>query len=133
MGIEDLAVIGAKIVEVGAKLKELREQRDTINVDISALEKELTPLVVQHSKIIAEIVGTAAPVVAAPTAATGPAGSAQPPQGPGPDALASAKKRIVEYLKDAEPGVSATDVAQALRLDPFLVRQAMADLSRNGR
>jgi hypothetical protein len=132
MDIANLAIIGAKIAEVGEKLKVLRGQRDEINEQIGSLEKELMPLVVEHSKIIAEIVGTPpAPPPAPPGAFAGGGGPPPPIPQPGasPEVLQKAKARILKYLDDAEPGVSAADVANALKMDPFLVRRIMGEMS----
>ena len=138
MDIAEFASLGAQIVEVGEKLKEARVRRDAANAEISELEKQLGPLLTRHAQLIAEVVGSPMPTapiqpVFQPVHVNG--GPVPQPQG-GPatkEALAVVKKRLVEFLEDAEPGVSAAEVAQALRLDPLIVRQAMADLSRSGR
>jgi hypothetical protein len=139
MDIANLAVIGGQIAEIGEKLKMLRGQRDEINTEISALEKQLMPLVVEHSKIIAEIVGVP-PTPPAPTPpiqqlSYGGGGSSPPVPQPGvtPEVMQKAKTRILKYLDDAEPGVSAADVAGALKMDPFLVRQIMGQMAREGK
>lgn len=135
MDVAELASVGAQIVEIGGKLKELREQRDAVNAHISELEKELMPLVTLHAKIIAHVIGAPIPSPAPPPALV-PAkggGSSGSSGGPTPQVLTAVKKKVVDFLQDAEPGMSAAEVAQALRLDPSIVRQAMADLSRSGR
>lgn len=141
MNVAELVTIGAKIAEIGETLKSKRAERDELNAEISALEKELMPLVVEHSKIIAEVIGHPIQPPAAPP---------PPPPNWGPRQLqanggeinittqvnghgltnAQAKQRITDYLNKAEPGTSAADVAAALRMDPSLVRQVMADIMR---
>jgi hypothetical protein len=140
MSVAELATIGAKIVEIGETLKAKRTERDEINIEISSLEKELMPLVIQHSKIIAEVIGQ--PLPTPPTAApTGPTGwelpanrnqgrTSEPHGSPQTVNVAEAKKRILAYLDNAEAGVSAVEVAQELRMDAVVVRQVMADLAR---
>ncbi len=137
MDLSELATVGAKIAEVGEKLREFRGQRDEINTQIAALEKELMPLVTRHAAIIAEVVGAPVPVPAPPPPPNG--GTYGPHSGPpaqpptGPDAMAKAKKRVLAFLEDAEPGMSAADVARELNMDPLLVRQIMGQMSRAGR
>jgi len=132
MDVAEFASIGAKIVEVGEKLKELRGQRDDVNAQISTLEKELTPLLTRHAQLIAEVIGVpATAVLPVPTPGNGPPPGPNAPSGsPNAEALRLVKKRVLEFLDDAEPGLSAAEVATALRLDPTQVRQVMADLSR---
>jgi hypothetical protein len=141
MSVAELVTIGAKIAEIGETLKSKRTERDKINAEISALEKELMPLVVAHSKIIAEVLGQPLQPPAPPpppqnftsnyTPFPQNHGNGAPPMIPPPAINAKdAKQRIVNYLDTAEPGTSAADVASALRMDPTVVRQIMADMAR---
>jgi hypothetical protein len=127
MDVVELTTLGAKIMEIGSKLKELRAERDEISKDITVLEKEILPLVTQHAKIIAEVIGV--PIQP-------PASTSHTPHTP-PHLLTEPNgdvtRRVLAYLEDAEPGVSAADVAAALRLDPLVVRAAMATMARAGR
>jgi hypothetical protein len=138
MDTSDLVPLGEKILEVGNRLKDLRAQRDSILTQISVLEAELTPLLVEHAKIIAEVAGAPPPVppVYAPPASGAPIhGSPNglvngPPNHPQRLGEKEVRAKVLAYLEDAEPGASARDVAEALRLDPVVVRQVMADLMR---
>jgi len=73
-----------------------------------------------------------------------PAASAAPASGPGPDlglrrgstnpALTpegQLKQRVKDYLKrhgSGDEGISSTDVADHLKVDPLLVREAMREM-----
>lgn len=129
MEISDLVPLGEKILDIGNKLKELRLQRDSVTSQIATLETELAPLLIEHAKIIAEVAGT--PAATAPPAPPYNPGGPPPPGPPGPGGPVDEKvirTRVLKYLEDAEPGVSALDVANALRLDSAAVRKVMADL-----
>lgn len=118
----DLATIGAQIAELGVKLKGLRSERDALNKLIEEAEAQLMPLVVQHSKIIADITGVALPKPA-PRAAT----PDSPP--PGVPVANVAKNRIKDYIKTrAQEGMSALDIAEALHVEAALVRECMNEL-----
>jgi hypothetical protein len=133
MDLAELVTVGAKIAEIGERLKILRGQRDELNVEISALEKELMPLVVQHSKIIAEVLGTPLPVPSANGAPPQEYGGLPPGRQPSRDQSFDLKRRIIEFLEGEEPGLSAAEIATALKADPFQVRQIMADMARSGK
>jgi hypothetical protein len=132
MSISDLAVLGTRIAELGTELAARRGQRTELDAEIAKLEKELGPLVSQHAQIIATL--TSVPVLSGlPTSAQAPAPA---PTGPlGPRALDTGiKGRVFEYLKKARPnigedGISAVDIADALKVDAYLVRQVLAELS----
>ncbi len=120
MDIAEFTAVGAKIVEVGSKLSKLRSQRDGVATQITELETELMPLLVKHSQMIAEIAGKP------PTPPAPPA----PPPGATPELNGEIRQRVFKFLEDAEPGISAGEISRALRLEPYLVRQAMIELSR---
>lgn len=125
--------LGSKIVKVGQELKNLRDQRDALNPQIAALEAELTPLLMEHAKMIASVAGVSMPTLA-PTAAVveAPGVISHPVAGTGVNA--QLKARVVDYLKkrQGEEGVSAMDVADVLKIDAAIVREAMMEL-RNAR
>ena len=132
MDLAELVVVGGKIAEVGERLKTLRGERDVLNKEISELEKILMPLVVQHTKIISEVMGTPLPVPAAQQP-QGPGGGHVPPRQAAREPGSDLKRRIIEFLDDAEPGLSAADVANALKADPLHVRQIMAEMFQAGK
>lgn len=130
INVAELAVLGAKIAEIGVKLGELREQRNALDTQISTLEKELTPLIVQHSKIVASITTQAMPT---PAPGTSPTGLVPVQEGAGVvsvSADSAMKARVKEYLKRGHmpEGVSAVDIAETLKVDAFVVREAMREL-----
>lgn len=115
--MEELATIGEQIAIKGAKLKEMREEREALSTVIKTLEEELTPLVQRHTEIVAGIVGKPAapvPVVAVPG---GNNGSGDPKE----DTL---RNRVIAYLED-KSNVSAFEVSEALSVSPAIVREAM--------
>lgn len=129
--VSELATIGAEIVELGAELKELRAKRDELQLRITEAETKLTPLLVKHSKIIAGIAGMALPQVPTPSPVHHVNGGTHiAPNGPGgpPEARAQVKARIIRFLENAEPGTSAADIANELRLDPIVVRDIMREM-----
>lgn len=130
--VSRLAIIGAEIAGLGEKLKTLRVQRDEVQKEISELESKLTPLVLEHSKIIASLVGQ--PLAPPPPPPHVNGETYGPPNGPnGPSiALPAFKARILRYLDNAEPGTSAQDVATALQIDATIVRNVMRELRERG-
>lgn len=129
MDVSELVGLGGQIVEIGTRLKVLRKKRDEVNAEISSLEDNLKPLVVQHAQIIAETIGAPIASIASPQA-----GFLQPdtPQSlePPPDI----KKRVLMFLQNnAERGASPLDIAEALKLDVMDVRGVMRELASSGR
>lgn len=131
MDAAEFAKLGAELVEKGNELKELKETRDDLNKQIIELEKELRPLIAQHAKFVAELVGQ-------PTVTSVP--GSKPTQVPGADGQtevsADLRKRIRQYAEsraDPEDGISAAEIAEALKLDPAVVRQAMNEMARGAR
>ena len=126
--LADLASIGAQIAELGVNLKALRSERDALNKQIEAAEAELMPLVVRHSKIIADITGVVAPPPKKKRA-TVPDNGAVPDEEPDTSRPNVAKNRIKDFIKTrAQGGMSALDIAEALRVDASLVRECMNEL-----
>jgi len=130
MGAEkavELVEIGGKIATLCSQLAEVREKRDELSKQVSALEKELTPLLVRHGILIAEMAGAAVP--APPPAAPAASNStmAAPMSGGGPDR--QLERRIIKYLEDADPGVGAMDIARHLNVDAAKVREVMHGLA----
>jgi len=135
MDMAEFADVGAKLVEVGQRLKQLKSERADLDKGIAEADAELQPLLVRHQQLIAELVGVpATPVAPAPTPSTlTPAQRNAPPLSPPiptESDLEASKDRIREFLADAESGTSAHDVAAALRLDPVLVRTVMQNWVR---
>lgn len=129
VNIADFAAVGARLLELGEKLKTLRGQRNDIQEQITAIETELVPLVVKHSKFLADLVGTALPAALAAPQQNNPG---QPLLSP-PSATANEgiKKRVIQYLQRSEQGVGAIEVADALKIDVMLVRQAMMEMRQH--
>lgn len=129
MDVAELATLGTQIVELGTRLNGLKEQRDALNTEVVELEAELRPLVLKHAQIVASLVGT--PVSPAPAVpSVDGRGRELLPDGPAKD---EARRRVVAYLADAEPGIGALEIASQLRLDGMLVRQIMFEMSHGGR
>jgi hypothetical protein len=124
--LADLATIGAQIAELGVNLKALRAQRDVLNKQIEEAEAELMPLVVKHSKIIADITGTAMPTPTKRRKAASGNGSVADD---GVPVANVAKNRIKDFIKTrAQDGMSALDISEALHVDAALVRECMNEL-----
>lgn len=128
--LADLATIGAQIIELGLKLKELKAERGDLDAAIMAIETELMPLVVKHTKIIASITG----VVLAPRQAA-PAAPATPPPGQSPGGPQSIPKaRIKDFIRTrAQEGMSAMDIADVLKVEPSLVRECITEIMQSRR
>ena len=130
MNAAEFAELGAALIEKGNKLNELKEARDKLNQEIEALETELRPLVAQHAKFVAELVGqpTITPVPGTkPTSVPGP--GAEPKLS---DDLKAKIKKYADTRADPETGISAQEIADALKIDPLLVRLALNDMARRG-
>lgn len=127
MDLAEFSQVGADLIDLGGKLKAKKAQREELNAEISDLEEKIRPLIVRHSQLLAEVIGSPPPIVIAPT--NGAGNNNPPPPPPDPqtnhDAL---RKRVLQYLQHCEPGVSAGDVAEHLHLDPSLVRDVMREL-----
>jgi hypothetical protein len=141
----EMAIIGAQIVEVGAKLNAARTELMAAQVKVTELEAQLSPLIAKHAAIIQKVVGGVVPsltALAAPAPASFPPAPAQPtpgnrPQlslaGEGtPQALPESKQlkaRVKDYLSKKNPeGISASEVAEVLHIDPLIVREAMLEM-----
>lgn len=139
MDAAEFSRVSAELLELGERLKGLRDQRKDLDSEISELEAKVRPLVVRHAQMLADIVGNIMPTAPAPAPA--PVQLAQPQNYAGsPPNMAPvveepsiAKAKIIRYLQNAEPGISAGDIAQALRLDVGTVRQVMHEMMTNGR
>jgi len=126
--------ISNSIMKFSVDLKALKDSRDDLNSQISDIEKELLPLIAQHSKLLGEMVGIAATVPVVPSASNNPLVAVNPvnlnaPAITGVPANSPHKARIKDYLsRIGEEAVSATDVANSLNIDPSLVRECMREL-----
>jgi len=110
-------------VELGGELKKKKAEREELDKEIAALEEKLRPLVVQHTQLLSDLVGTP------PPAATSVAGSDPVVKGSAP-INEQLRKRLTDYLAKADPGISAFEIAEALKVDPTLVREVMRDLAK---
>ena len=157
----ELVTLGTDIVKLGAELKDARADLEAARERVRKLEAELQPKLLRHGQLIQQAAGLAFPAPspqpslpsaaplpdwAPPIAAELGAAPATAPAAPGPDlglrrssnpALTpegQLKQRIKDYLKrqSNEDGISATDVADVLKVDALLVREAMREL-RTGR
>jgi len=117
--------ISAALIELGSRLNELRAKRAEIDKEIVQLETEIRPLILQQSQMVAEIVGT-------PPAATAglPAASPSPVEDPN-RASPEIRRRILDFLRKADEGISALEIAEALRIDSTVVRNVMREWARS--
>lgn len=137
MDIARLTELTPLLLEKGTLLNEKKAARDALNAEIAELEKELNPLVIEHSKLVASLLGT--PVATAPAEGTHPMGLGYPspprPGTPGGGGLPTAsekeqaKRKILAFLENAEPGISAYDISQQLNIDGVLVRTIMFEMA----
>jgi len=137
MDATKLMELTAEIVEISGKLNALRAQRDSLTPQILPLEAQLMTLMVEHQKMFSAIAGVAlpAPVVAAPA----PTGTVIEAPGVeshsvGSGSNAPLKNRVLAYLqkRQGDEPISAIDVADVLKIDASIVREAMLEL-RNAR
>jgi len=131
-----LMELTAEIVEISGKLNALRAQRDSLTPQILPLEAQLMTLMVEHQKMFTEIAGIALP---APVAALAPVGTVVEAPGVeshsvGSGSNAPLKNRVLAYLqkRQGDDPISAIDVADVLKIDASIVREAMMEL-RNAR
>ena len=156
----EFADVSNQIVSIGGQLKAMRVKRDELNEEIGTLERELAPLVIKQQQLLAEITGVPMAPLAAVQAAPQPVPSVfqqemaaampQPvmaaPAAPAPFQTGPAfneqkviETRILRYLKESEEdpdttkGVSATHIAEVLKLDPIVVREVMFKLATGRR
>lgn len=153
MDASKLVELGTNIARISTELSKARAVRDEAQGKVLALEAELMPLLAEHAKLIAGLVGTVSAAVAAPVQPVqpvpggfgGPVDGPELPPGvalpgmPPPRAAptnpnSQMKARVFEYLKrlNQDEPVSATDIAEVLRIDAVIVREALLEL-RNGR
>jgi hypothetical protein len=151
-----LVELGTRIVAISVELSGARAARDEAQSKVLAMETELMPLLAEHAKLIGALAGSVTasllptpaqpqyvqpvpgggPSVGLPVGLPGvglpgiPAGAAAPPVAPGSGSNAQLKQRVFEYLKrlDQDEPVSASDVADVLKVDSFLVREAMMEM-----
>lgn len=124
MDATEFAQLGAAIVEKGQKLKELKSAREKLDQEIEGLEKELRPMVAQHSKFVAELVGQ-------PTVSPVPGPKPRPVEESG-GVTAELRQRVIAYADrhaDPDTGVSAMEIAEGLKLDPAVVRQVLNEMA----
>lgn len=154
MDASKLVELGTNIARISTELSKARGVRDEAQGKVLALEAELMPLLAEHAKLIAGLVGTVSAAVAAPVQPVqpvpggfgGPVDGPELPPGvalpgmPSPRPISPSnptsqmKARVAEYLKRLAPDepVSATDIAEVLRIDAVIVREALLEM-RNGR
>jgi chromosome segregation ATPase len=126
MDAAEFANVGAELIEKSAKLAELRAQKAALDSQIALLETEIRPLVAKQAAFLKEIMGVTESPAEAPAPPPHVQNGGSAPSG-NQEAL---KKRIKDYLKRCDPGVSATDVADVLKIDGVLVRQVMGEMAR---
>lgn len=129
MDAAEFVEVGSKILKIGTQLSDLRAEREALDKQISLLESEFVPLVVRHGELLAEMAGTAMPKPPPPPAPV-PTFSVTP--APANDKMLLVN-RIKGFLKQAEESEqdqrpSATQIAEALKVDPTLVREIMRDV-----
>ena len=124
MDAAEFVEVGGKIMTIGGQLEKLRAERDVLNAQITGLEKELLPLLGRHAELVSSLMGSAMPKPVVPSPVPAPV-----PTGPtaGDDKVAL-MRRVKGFLNNAEPGTSASQIAEALKVDPALVREVMRDL-----
>lgn len=146
MDISEFTQVGAKIVELGIKLKELRSHRSDVDVEISDKEKELQPLIVAHTQFLAEFAGQAfapiapTPVSRAPNAPPGYVTEVSPAgvpivkgyQGsPNQTNMVRAEQQVRAYLEknqDDPREVFPMKISEDLKIDYAVVRTLMAKI-----
>lgn len=147
LDIKDFMELGARIMKLGAELKDQKEMRDQAVEAINKIEAELRPLIVQHSAHISALVGVpspAVPAVSSPAPALEATGPALPPVRPGTTGMdmARAKELVRGYLDrlegSADPDgdgekIGVPEIAQALQLDMSVVRAVMHGFAMGGR
>jgi len=138
MDATKLMELTAEIVEISGKLNALRAQRDSLTPQILPLEAQLMTLMVEHQKMFSAIAGVAipAPVAAAPAPTVGTVIEAPGVESHsvGSGSNAPLKNRVLAYLqkRQGDEPISAIDVADVLKIDASIVREAMLEL-RNAR
>ena len=130
VNIADIATLGSQIATLGLQLKELKTQRAELDQDIDALEKQLLPLVAEHAKLIAAITGTVLPAPAPPPRPRPSNGGDLPEVPEGHPDMVVIKAKIKRFLATAPPGTSSTQIADAIHVDGYLVRQALMELNQ---
>lgn len=147
----EMVELGAELANAGAKLKELKAERDRLNEEIAKLEAHVRPLTLKYSQLLVEIVGplpqpagepapvppptppslfenTTPPPQAMQTTTFAPnVQSAKPPDG--------LRQRVLAYLQRVKPdeNLSALEIAEALHVDPVIVRQVMIEIHNTSR
>lgn len=147
MDQQEFAKVGAELVELGTKLKELKAQRAVLDKEIAELESKVRTLMAKHTQMLAEIVGVptsvsedapmgmmmaAEAVGSKPEQAMVPTGSVVSTGITPRQEKARIKARVLAFLENAEPGTSALQIADALRIDAAAVREVMAELAVRG-
>jgi hypothetical protein len=131
MDAADFARLSSEIVELGARLKELKIDRDNLQVEIDALDAQLRVKLGEHAVYLSELLGQAG--VGLPAVSSGSVSSVSPVSSvvPATGISAELRQRIVDYagsrVDETGEGVSASDIAVALHLDPALVREALRE------
>lgn len=117
--------IGGKIMTLSGQLAPLKAERAALDEKISILESDLRVLSGRYSALIAATLGTVLPTPVVPAPIIAPV-----PMGPSPgDEKVALMRRVKGFLNNAEPGTSAMQIAEALKVDASLVREVMRELS----
>ena len=156
----ELVTLGTDIVRLGGEMKEARAELAAAQARVAKLEAEMQPKLMRHAQLIQQAAGVAFPTPHAAPAPAAPLPDWAPPianliqpggpleasAAPGPDlglrrssdpaktVEGQLKQRVKDYLRkhNGEEGVSAMDVADVLKVDALLVREAMREM-RGGR
>jgi len=116
--LADLASLGSLLAKLGTQLRAFRLERAEIDAKIVEVEKEIGPLLARYGQIIASITGAAIPTP-----------KPEASRNTSTDVSDVFKARIFDYIKTkAVDGMSASDIADVLKVDAEIVRECMRDL-----
>jgi len=122
----ELVEIGTKVVKLSAELEDVRKKRDEFDVQVKAMEKVLLPLLLRHAELVSSMTGSLLPPKPLPPMEPPPL----PPDtnfSPGIPDKGKVAQQIRAFLKNAEPGISAMQIGEVLKVDPALVREVLRD------
>lgn len=127
MNIAEIATLGTQIAELGMKLTGLREKRNVLDAEIKEVEALITPLIMEHSKLIASIAGIALPPPPPPPSPFAHTGPTHVDHNPPQDTRNQQLKARIRMDLPKMSGMSAQDIADRLRVDSALVREVLRE------